>query len=321
MASSWLIRAQAKASAAALQRQHIGGALPDRQHLGVGQEARQHGVLDVTGAAERLERLGGDRDRLLAGGELGDRGEHAGDQLVALGGLAGLAQADELGDAEREQERALGLGGDGGDGVDVQRLVDQERAEGPALAGVVAARATARRMPAAAITAFQVRVMLSIGVMLRVPLSGSQTSSAGVPSRVSSAVGTLRVPSLSLSRLTWMPRMRPVGVAQLDVEQRQPAAAWTVALGASQGERHLRGCGGGEPLGAVEAPLPSTLRAMVSLVPTSEPPVRSVIHWPLVQKRSGSRVVSRGTARSMSGWLPVSSRVRAAPSVIASGQV
>src|SRR5205085_8899725 len=36
-------------------------------------------------------------------------------------------------------------------------------------------------------------------------------------------------------------------------------------------------------------------RAMVSEEPTSEPPFNSVIHWPLVQKLSGSRDVRRGT--------------------------
>ena len=49
--------------------------------------------------------------------------------------------------------------------------------------------------------------------------------------------------------------------------------------------------------------------------------MRSVIHWPLVQNRAGSRLVRRGTARSISAALPESSSVRAAPSVIASGQV
>jgi hypothetical protein len=61
--------------------------------------------------------------------------------------------------------------------------------------------------------------------------------------------------------------------------------------------------------------------ARVSVRPTSEPPVVSVIHWPLVQHVAGSREVSRGTARSISSRTPVSSNVRAAPSVIASGQV
>jgi hypothetical protein len=53
--------------------------------------------------------------------------------------------------------------------------------------------------------------------------------------------------------------------------------------------------------------------------PTSEPPVVSVIHWPLVQKVAGSRAMRCGTAWAISRALPDSIRVRAAPSVIASG--
>ncbi len=66
---------------------------------------------------------------------------------------------------------------------------------------------------------------------------------------------------------------------------------------------------------------PSSNRATVSDRPTSEPPVDSVIHWPLVQKVAGSRLVRWGTARSMRGWLPELSKVRVAPSVMARGQV
>ena len=55
--------------------------------------------------------------------------------------------------------------------------------------------------------------------------------------------------------------------------------------------------------------------------PSELPPVDSVIHWPLVQKVAGSRLVRRGRARSMSGRLPLSCSVRAAPSVMARGQV
>ena len=57
-------------------------------------------------------------------------------------------------------------------------------------------------MPATAQTAFHVRVTVSIGVMLRMPSARPTTGSASAPSRSSSAVGTLRVPSLSFSRLT-----------------------------------------------------------------------------------------------------------------------
>ncbi len=60
---------------------------------------------------------------------------------------------------------------------------------------------------------------------------------------------------------------------------------------------------------------------MVSERPTSLPPVDSVIHWPLVQNVAGSRLVRRGRARAMSAWLPLSCSVRAAPSVMARGQV
>ena len=64
-----------------------------------------------------------------------------------------------------------------------------------------------------------------------------------------------------------------------------------------------------------------TLQAAQKPFETSLPPLRSVIHWPLVQNRAGSRLVRRGTARSIRAWLPVASNVRAAPSVMASGQV
>ena len=48
-------------------------------------------------------------------------------------------------------------------------------------------------MEATAQTLFHVRVILSIGSIARVPSMMPATSSAVVPSRVSSAVGTLRV--------------------------------------------------------------------------------------------------------------------------------
>ena len=47
----------------------------------------------------------------------------------------------------------------------------------------------------------------------------------------------------------------------------------------------------------------------------------SVIHWPDVHIVAGSRDRRRGSAWSISAWLPESSNVRAAPSVIASGQL
>ena len=57
--------------------------------------------------------------------------------------------------------------------------------------------------------AFQVRVMLSIGVMFLMPLSRPMTGMASAPSSVSSAVGTMRVPSFSFRRLTAMPFIVP----------------------------------------------------------------------------------------------------------------
>ncbi len=64
-------------------------------------------------------------------------------------------------------------------------------------------------MVAMAHTEFHMRVTLSIGVMLRTPSAIPATGIASAPSSVSSAVGTLRVPSLSLRRLTWMPLYAP----------------------------------------------------------------------------------------------------------------
>ncbi len=64
-------------------------------------------------------------------------------------------------------------------------------------------------MVAMAHTEFHSRVTLSIGAMLRTPSPRPATGAARVPSRVSSAVGTLRVPSLSLRRLTRMPLYAP----------------------------------------------------------------------------------------------------------------
>jgi hypothetical protein len=50
------------------------------------------------------------------------------------------------------------------------------------------------------------RVTFSIPEMFATPRPGSPISVAGAPSSVSSAVGSAFVPSLSLSRLTVMPR-------------------------------------------------------------------------------------------------------------------
>ena len=64
-------------------------------------------------------------------------------------------------------------------------------------------------MNATAQTLFHIRVTPSIGSIERVPFNGGPTSVARVPSSSNSAVGTLRVPSLSLSRSTRMPFSLP----------------------------------------------------------------------------------------------------------------
>ena len=64
-------------------------------------------------------------------------------------------------------------------------------------------------MRATALTAFHVRVTFSMGAMARTPSESPATGVAGVPSSVSSAVGSLRVPSLSFSRSMRIPRSRP----------------------------------------------------------------------------------------------------------------
>jgi hypothetical protein len=141
--------------------------------------------------------------------------------------------------------------------------------------------------------AFQLRVSDSIGVIARTPRSARRPAIAGQPSRVSSAVGTLRVPSLSLKRLTAMPGAR------------RPASSRTGTKNSAR-PRLPAGLPSGRPrvsaISAVVAevnhlvpysrqpPAPSW-RATVSVVrPTSEPPVRSVIHWPEVHMRSPDRV-------------------------------
>ncbi len=53
------------------------------------------------------------------------------------------------------------------------------------------------------------RVIVSIGVIALTPSAPVPTWIAGAPVSVSSAVGTLRVPSLSFRRLTSMPRSLP----------------------------------------------------------------------------------------------------------------
>ena len=67
-------------------------------------------------------------------------------------------------------------------------------------------------MYAAATTEFQVRVTFSMGVTARTPPVSPATGIASAPSSSSSAVGSLRVPSFSLSRFTRRPFGAPSAV-------------------------------------------------------------------------------------------------------------
>ena len=91
-------------------------------------------------------------------------------------------------------------------------------------------------MPATAPTAFQMRVTLSSVAILRTPSPRAADESAGVPSSVSSAVGSARVPSLSLRRLTRMSRSAPVASrssTRNSASPRRPAGAPSVRASVS----------------------------------------------------------------------------------------
>ena len=178
-------------------------------------------------------------------------------------------------------------------------------------------------MPDTEHTAFQVRVNDSIGVMARTPPDGASTRIAGQPSRVSSAVGTLRVPSLSFSRFTTMPGASAPRSSRTGTKNSaRPAEPGGLPSGRARVSAISAVVAEVNHLVPDSRQLPSaSWRATVSDSPTSEPPVRSVIHCPEVHAVAGSVDRSRGTARAISAWLPLSSSVRAAPSVIASGQV
>ena len=95
-----------------------------------------------------------------------------------------------------------------------------------------------------------------------------------------------------------MLRNRPRAIAQLDEKQRQAAAAVSglpsgrasvsAMLDVVADVNHF------VPYSRQPSP-PGSRRATVSLCETSEPPVRSVIHCPLVHIVAGSRLVSSGT--------------------------
>ena len=147
---------------------------------------------------------------LLARHGLHDGREHAQERLLVLREGRRLLAPQQRHDAEREQQRAVGLGLHRGERVEVQRLVRQRRPEGHALLRIVprereaAAHREARAdgVPRARDVEHRADVLDAVG-------QTDQTAMAGVPSSVSSAVGTMRVPSLSFNRFTRMSRSRP----------------------------------------------------------------------------------------------------------------
>ncbi len=145
--------------------------------------------------------FGADPHRQLAGPQLGQRRQQAQQRGVSCRrSLVLLDAAEQLRHLEGQRERRLELGLHVGQRLRVQRLLDQRTAERLPPRGVVARQAIARAMLATAQTAFQVRVTLSIGAIWRTPWASSPSGHAGMPSRWISAVGSSRVPSLSLRR-------------------------------------------------------------------------------------------------------------------------
>jgi hypothetical protein len=186
------------------------------------------------------------------------------------------------------------------------------------------ARAHARPRPSApaAFNALWTRVRLSIVAIRRSPApSGSPTGHATAPSSSSSAVGNERVPSLSLSRRTTMPLERPSSPRRCtrnNARPRDPSGAPSGRASVSATSDVVALVNHFVPYRR-QTPSPSR-RATVSVPPTSEPPVVSVIHWPLVHALSGSRETRRSTTSTSAGP-PWTSSVRAAASVIATGQL
>ena len=89
-----------------IERQHVGGAFPNRQHLGIGEQAGQAGVFDIASAAATFDGFGQCGHDLLAGGELGNRHQGSCEVLFVIGGDAMLDSAEQFGSAKREQKCA-----------------------------------------------------------------------------------------------------------------------------------------------------------------------------------------------------------------------
>src|SRR5664280_170403 len=165
--------------------------------------------------------------------------------------------------------------------------------------------------------------------------AGSPTGQASASSRPTSALGSARVPSLSLSRC----RRRPVAVVQVPPAWPGEPAATSASRGTTQQASPREPAGAPSSRASTTAtslvtaeqnhfsPLsrqpPSAPRlARVLVRPTSLPPVASVIHCPLVQATAGSRLSSRGSTRFRnSAATPSDCSTVTAPSVIATGQL
>ena len=159
-------------------------------------------------------------------------------------------------------------------------------------------------MPAARI-AFDSRETLTISIIWAKPRAGSPTRWATAPPYVTSAVAMEREPSLSLSRLIvhafLVPSGRYLGTRNMARPRVPPGAPSgrasvraTSALALEQNHLspHRR-----------QAP-PASRRATVVEAPTSEPPVRSVIHCVPCASASKSVVVRRGRYAACSVSLP-----------------
>ena len=237
-----------------VERQHVGGALPDRQDVGVAQQRGESRVLDVACAAEALDDFAHDADGLLAGDELRERRDEPEERALLVVDLAALLPAVQLDQQEGEQERAPGLRFECRECVHVQRLPRERLSEGLAPRGV-----RARERESAAHRCDRAHA---------VPHAGHDEHRLDRPRAVERLRHQLRActlehqlggrhlarPELVLQPVDAHPVEPPLGVAHLDVEHREALAARRVALGPGERQGHLRGDGGGEPLAAVEPP-------------------------------------------------------------------
>src|SRR5690606_27611958 len=164
-------------------------------------------------------------------------------------------------------------------------------------------------------------------------VAGSPSGSAYASSRPTSAVGSARVPSLSLSRRIRTPGAGargsvPAGASGESAAYRGTRNGASVRLpgGAPSGRASATATGASTAeqnhLSPASSHAPSPRgRAVVVAPDRSDPPVDSVIHWPLVIATAGSGEGNRGrqaprTEASTSGWHSSA----AAPSDIATGQ-